>query len=379
MPLAQMSYRCPGLHGPGTNQDISRQTFAQVLEKYPKLIIPLFQRRYCWTEIQFENWWNDVHHGERDHLVGHNCGKMRVKPNQNGELIVIDGQQRLTTTMIFLAALQNCMSDKNKVSKYIMNGKNYRLIPSYLDRPAFYSILDNVENKNHLDDNFENRKDDLSHQWKAYEYFERKNKQLNNEEIDILFHNALHKMSVIIVIIVNEVNLGQIRDLEDWESLGQIYLWFQEKSLFGMGALLQSQYGPGEFMTGADLVRNLVLTAVANEDLKDQEQFYYQYWLKPLEEKVSIDLTDFIYRYVQQFDFEHQSKTENFANQYLKNKPEARISIMAYARFYSLYEWRLKTANPTIELSNNIDTELVLKVTKEILTEMATDLSKEVS
>ena len=83
MSLQQMSYRCPGLHGPGTRQDISRQTFAQVFEKYPKLIIPLFQRRYCWTEKQFEKWWNDIHHGHRDHLVGHNCGKVVVKPNQN--------------------------------------------------------------------------------------------------------------------------------------------------------------------------------------------------------------------------------------------------------------------------------------------------------
>ena len=71
MSLEQMSYECPGLHGPGTRQDIFIQTFAQVLERYPKLIIPLFQRRYCWTEKQFEKWWNDVHHGKRNHLGLH--------------------------------------------------------------------------------------------------------------------------------------------------------------------------------------------------------------------------------------------------------------------------------------------------------------------
>ena len=71
MSLEQMSYRCPGLHGPGTRQEIFRQTFAQLLERYPKLIIPLFQRRYCWTEKQFEKWWNDVHHGKRNHLDLH--------------------------------------------------------------------------------------------------------------------------------------------------------------------------------------------------------------------------------------------------------------------------------------------------------------------
>ena len=89
MNLQQMSWECPGLHGPGTRQDIFRQTFAQVFEKYPKLIIPLFQRRYCWTDNQFEKWWNDVHHGKRDHLGHHNSGNVVVKPNQNKGLHIL--------------------------------------------------------------------------------------------------------------------------------------------------------------------------------------------------------------------------------------------------------------------------------------------------
>ena len=64
MALQQMSYRCPGLHGSDTKMDVSRKSFAKVFN-YSKLIIPLFQRRYCWQESQFENWWNDVHHAER--------------------------------------------------------------------------------------------------------------------------------------------------------------------------------------------------------------------------------------------------------------------------------------------------------------------------
>ena len=44
----------------------------------------------------------------------------------------------------------------------------------------------------------------------------------------MMYCNTLHKMSVMLIVIVNEVNLGQI------------YLWLQEKSLFGMGALLVS-------------------------------------------------------------------------------------------------------------------------------------------
>ena len=68
--------------------------------------------------------------------------------NYYEELIVIDGQQRLTTTLIFISALRNRMRTKSDANKYILNGENYRLIPSYLDRPAFYSIIDSTENSN---------------------------------------------------------------------------------------------------------------------------------------------------------------------------------------------------------------------------------------
>ena len=46
---------------------------------------------------------------------------------------------------------------------------------------------------------------------------------------------AVHKMSMTLVIILNEVNLSQV------------YLWLQEKSLWGMGALLYNPH-PGEYL-----------------------------------------------------------------------------------------------------------------------------------
>ena len=49
----------------------------------------------------------------RDYYFGHhNTGKIRVKPNpQKNELIIIDGQQRITTTLILLAALRDQMPE----------------------------------------------------------------------------------------------------------------------------------------------------------------------------------------------------------------------------------------------------------------------------
>ena len=89
------------------------------------------------------------------------------------------------------------------------------------------------------------------------------------------------------------------------------------------------------------MVRNLVLANVANQDLESQERFYFEYWLKPIEEKISSSsVTEFIHQFVQKIDFKHESKTEVHAKQYLKDKPHAVTNVLAYARFYSLYEWR---------------------------------------
>ena len=79
-------------------------------------------------------------------------------------------------------------------------------------------------------------------------------------------------------------------------------------------------------MTGGDMVRNLVMAAVANEDLETQEQFYFQYWLKPIEERItlttSISVTEFLYDFVQKYDFNQESKTEILTKLYLEDKSE---------------------------------------------------------
>ena len=91
---------------------------------------------------------------------------------------------------------------------------------------------------------------------------------------------------------------------------------------------------------------------MANQDLESQEEFHFQYWLKPIEEKLTTTVTEFVYQFVKKFDFKHESKTEVFANKYLNDNTRAKTNILAYARFYSLYEWRLLTTNDAMEISN---------------------------
>ena len=46
--MAHMQYMCPGLHGPECRQRIEPMSFEKYLTTSGRLIIPLFQRAYCW-------------------------------------------------------------------------------------------------------------------------------------------------------------------------------------------------------------------------------------------------------------------------------------------------------------------------------------------
>ena len=97
--LKHLSYLCPGLHGPDTRQRVARTTFGRFLAGPTRVLIPLFQRRYCWDWKRVTDWWSDTVAGKRDHLGVHNSGNIVVKKLDH-EFVCIDGQQRLTTTMI---------------------------------------------------------------------------------------------------------------------------------------------------------------------------------------------------------------------------------------------------------------------------------------
>ena len=97
------------------------------------------------------------------------------------------------------------------------------------------------------------QQDIQSMQWKAHLYFQQKANQLNEDNIHIMINCALHKMSVTLVIIRNEVNLSQV------------YLWLQEKSLFSMGALIHNP-SPGESLR-QHLSHNSITTYIMHNSM----------------------------------------------------------------------------------------------------------------
>jgi hypothetical protein len=69
--------------------------------------IPRFQRPYSWDRGNIEDFWSDVvSSGE----VGHFIGSMVIYAGPGEDKFVVDGQQRLTTIIIFLAALRDALA-----------------------------------------------------------------------------------------------------------------------------------------------------------------------------------------------------------------------------------------------------------------------------
>ncbi|MBO0455702.1 DUF262 domain-containing protein [Enterococcus hulanensis] len=73
-----------------------------------KLPIPMYQRNYDKKKKNCKRLIDDLSNLDKEQKKAHFFGRIVVKPGDlTQEIIVIDGQQRLTTTLLFLLAMRN--------------------------------------------------------------------------------------------------------------------------------------------------------------------------------------------------------------------------------------------------------------------------------
>jgi hypothetical protein len=107
--LAHSSYLCPGLHDPGSLTDVQIVTFDDLFSpSAPPIYIPLFQRTYCWVD-QIDGWWRDVVGVSDEHRVGKVILKRSHQYDDGRAIVCIDGQQRITTQSLLLAAIRDSL------------------------------------------------------------------------------------------------------------------------------------------------------------------------------------------------------------------------------------------------------------------------------
>ena len=99
-----------------------------VLKEARRFMVPLYQRKYQWGDERLAPFWEDVAAKAAEVLEGeskfeHYMGALILAPVDSGAKFaftptvqVVDGQQRLTTFQLFLAALREVARNQGPVS-----------------------------------------------------------------------------------------------------------------------------------------------------------------------------------------------------------------------------------------------------------------------
>ena len=80
-----------------------------------RLAVPDFQRSYAWREEQVDNLLQDLNGAIRDKAPEYFLGTVVLSENGRDRKIVIDGQQRIATTMMFIAEVRNFFNARGEV------------------------------------------------------------------------------------------------------------------------------------------------------------------------------------------------------------------------------------------------------------------------
>ncbi len=106
------------------------------LKKSPQFVIPIYQRTYSWTEKECRQLWDDiVRCGSSDKIAVHFVGSIVYVESglslvtHQAPLLVIDGQQRLTSISLLLAALAKAVGESEPFDGFSQRKiKNYFLV-----------------------------------------------------------------------------------------------------------------------------------------------------------------------------------------------------------------------------------------------------------
>jgi uncharacterized protein with ParB-like and HNH nuclease domain len=133
------------------------------LKKSPQFVIPIYQRTYSWTEKECRQLWDDIiRTGKNTSISVHFIGSIvYIEEGLSNNTVqspqlVIDGQQRLTTVTLLIAALAKALRDDDEPvdgfssrklrNYYLLNPeetgeRHYKLLLSQTDKTSLTAII----------------------------------------------------------------------------------------------------------------------------------------------------------------------------------------------------------------------------------------------
>lgn len=309
-------------------------TLNKLLNTSRQFIVPIFQRNYSWQKSQYEQLWFDILRASKfkekqNHFIGSivyiDMGTPAGRPQQ---LLLIDGQQRLTTISILLCAIKDYVQKFNLETKLINLAKiknqflynsdeidedRYKLLLNVQDKETYIKLIDNTI--------FTVNKPAINI-IKCYEFFFERIEDFIKQhgQIDEIYA-GIFKLSLVSISLDKDSDNPQM--------------------------IFESMNSTGKDLSQTDLLRNYLLMDLTPEK---QTRLYKTYW-KPMEELFGEDiykndLNKFDY-FIRDFltlksDIGHICKInnvyENFKRYYLDNNCEKFAvlkDLFTYAKYYA--------------------------------------------
>lgn len=232
------------------------------LKKSPQFVIPLYQRTYSWTARECLQLWDDIlRTGSNDDIAAHFVGsivyieKGLYQVSSQSPLLVIDGQQRLTTVMLILEALARCLGDAEPVdgfssrkirSYYLLNPledgeRGFKLLLTQTDKETLLAVVQQkalpAESSLRITENFA--------------FFEEQARGLSEDLTPLC--RGLAKLMIVDIALSRDQDNPQL--------------------------IFESMNSTGRELSQADLIRNFVLMGL---EPAEQTQFYKDHW-RPME------------------------------------------------------------------------------------------------
>lgn len=309
-------------------------TLNKLLNTSRQFIVPIFQRNYSWQKNQYEQLWFDILRASKfkekqNHFIGSivyiDMGTPAGRPQQ---LLLIDGQQRLTTISILLCAIKDYVQKFNLETKLINLAKiknqflynsdeidedRYKLLLNVQDKETYIKLIDNtIFTVNKPTTNI----------IKCYEFFYERIEDFIKQhgQIDEIYA-GIFKLSLVSISLDKDSDNPQM--------------------------IFESMNSTGKDLSQTDLLRNYLLMDLTPEK---QTRLYKTYW-KPMEELFGEDiykndLNKFDY-FIRDFltlksDTGYICKInnvyENFKRYYLDNNCEKFAvlkDLFTYAKYYA--------------------------------------------
>lgn len=289
-------------------------------------VIPVYQRNYSWDKEDCDQLFEDVVNSVSKegatnafHYFGNIVYDESERDPFNGYIkyVLIDGQQRITSTMLFLAAIRDEEENgalRDQIDETYLKNKDakeehkVKLKQVEMDRETYVKIInrdsENADKSSRIYQNYM--------RFRSLIKLARENKSITSRELLI----GLRSLNVIVI------NLES--SLPGAESPQMIF---------------ESINATGKPLSDADLLRNYLLFEIG---LEKQEKYYTEYWLKIEQNIGNANITDFLRRYLTlrlRRDVKSGTEYKTFKSNYHEFFTDAESAMAELLKYSTYYQW----------------------------------------